>query len=329
LKSYNTFNVEASAAVIAFIENVDDIFEAKKQFQSLHKHFVLGGGSNTLFINNYEGLILKNEMKGIKITNSNQEYTWVECSGGEEWQHLVDFTILNDLVGIEYLSLIPGTVGASPIQNIGAYGTELKDCLDFIDTVEIATGEHRRFYNKDCQFGYRDSVFKHELKGKYFITAVTIKLSGNNNYNTEYADIKRKLQEIEVTELSGKLISDIVSEIRRTKLPDPSVLGNCGSFFKNCVIGIASFDKLKVHFPDIPGYPDCNGMVKIPAGWLIEKAGWKGRRVGDVGVYEKHALILVNYGTATGKDIYDLSENIARDVEDKFGIHLEKESNIV
>jgi len=329
LKNYNTFNIEARAEVVAFIESVADVFEAKKQFHGLNNYFVLGGGSNTLFKNNFEGLIFKNEMKGIKITNSNQDHAWIECSGGEEWQHLVDFTISNNLAGIENLSLIPGTVGASPIQNIGAYGTELKDCLDFADAVDITTGEYRRFYNKDCQFGYRDSIFKHELKDKYFITGVTVKLSKSKEYNTEYADIKHKLQELEDTELSGKRISDIVSAIRRTKLPDPSVLGNCGSFFKNSVIDVASFNKLKLSFPDIPGYSDCDGLVKIPTGWLIEKAGWKGRRLGDAGVHEKHALILVNYGTATGKEIYDLSENIVHDVENIFGIHLEKEANIV
>ena len=329
LKSYNTFNVEAHAAAMAFIESVDDIFEAKKQFQDLHEHLVLGGGSNTLFLNDFDGLILKNEMKGIAIIDSSSEYAWVACSGGEEWQHLVDFTVSHQLAGIENLSLIPGTVGAAPIQNIGAYGTELKDCLDHVDAVDMVTGDSRRFSAQDCRFGYRDSIFKQDLKGRYFITAVTLKLSRKKRYNIDYIDIQQKLRDHAGVALSGKLISDIVSEVRRTKIPDPAELGNCGSFFKNCVIDGPSFDTLKADYPDIPGYPDSNGQIKIPAGWLIEKAGWKGKRVGDAGVYEKHAIILVNYGTATGKDIYDLSENIVRGVAETFGIRLEKEVNLV
>ena len=329
LKSYNTLNVEASALYFALIENEADIREAVASVSGVPKIFTLGGGSNVVFIADFDGLVLKSIMKGIRAVRSSEEFVWIECYGGEEWQALVDYATNNELSGIENLTCIPGSVGAAPVQNVGAYGVEIKDVLELVEAIEIETGELRVFSNNDCRFGYRDSIFKHELKDRYFVTKITIRLSRKQSFNLDYGDLRRKLAEYGDQALSARLISKVISEIRAVKLPDPKVLGNCGSFFKNCIVTPDVFDRLKMLHPAIPGYTEITGKIKIPSGWLIEQCGWKGWRKGDVAVCEQHALILVNYGNATGLDIYTLSEDITTSVNEKFGLVLEREALII
>jgi len=240
------------------------------------------------------------------------------------------YAIESNLGGIENLSLIPGTVGAAPMQNIGAYGVEIKDTFDSLEAVHIETGQLRTFTNADCQFGYRESIFKHAYKGQYIITSVTFRLVKNpTTFNTSYGDIQKTLQEMGVTELSLKAVSDAVIHIRQSKLPDPKEIGNAGSFFKNPVIPRTQFEQLLQHYPALPSYPAENGMIKVPAGWLIEQSGWKGVQVGNTGVHKRQALVLVNYGNATGLEIKQLSETIQASVKEKFGIALQAEVNFV
>lgn len=290
---------------------------------------VLGGGSNILLTDNVPGLIIKNEIDGIAIAEVSKEETLIEVGGGVEWHDLVLWAIGNDLGGIENLSLIPGSVGAAPIQNIGAYGVELKDVFHSLEAVELATGKVHTFNLSDCNFGYRDSYFKKEGKGKYFISKVRLKLSvRNHELNLSYGAIERTLEEMEVQNPTVQDVSHAVISIRRSKLPDPKEIGNSGSFFKNPELSKEDFNPLFEQYPNIPKYELPNEKVKVPAGWLIEQAGWKGKRFGDIGCHEKQALVLVNYGNGNGKDIWDLAQKIQNSVKDKFGVQLTPEVNI-
>lgn len=330
LRSLNTMHISAEAQSFITVSNheilqqiiIDKLFDTSNTL-------ILGGGSNILFTRNYEGLILKNDLKGILIEEEDNDHCFVRCGGGESWHKLVMFSVEKDLGGIENLSLIPGTAGAAPIQNIGAYGIELKNTLYTVEAVHMHTGETRIFTNTECKFGYRDSIFKSEYRNLYFITAIVLKLNKRPVFHVSYGAIRDTLEKMNVTELSVKAISDAVIHIRRNKLPDPDVLGNAGSFFKNPEILTEQFEKLQRSFPSIPGYPAPNNMIKVAAGWLIEQCGWKGKRIGDTGAHADQALVLVNYGNATGNEIFTLAKEIQKSVRDKFDIQIQTEVNII
>ncbi len=327
LRPYNTFGIDAQAEAFVEIFSTDDLLRVL-----FHNHlpiFVLGGGSNVLFTQDVEGLVLKNSIKGIEILEENDKNALVSVGAGEEWHQLVLWSIQQGLGGLENLSLIPGTVGAAPIQNIGAYGVELKDCFVRLEAVNLQTMHVEIFNHKDCEFGYRDSIFKHNAKGRYVITSVFLQLSKQPIIKSDYGDIQRVLQEAGIDQPTIEDISKAVTQIRQSKLPDPKELGNAGSFFKNPEISLDFYTTLKEKFEDIPSYPMGASSVKVPAGWLIEQCGWKGRRVGNCGSHAKQALVLVNYGKATGDEIEQLAYNIIDSVEEKFGIRLTTEVNVV
>jgi UDP-N-acetylmuramate dehydrogenase len=330
LKPYNTFGIDAKARYFVEVNNKTELRDAlyEKSF-SLNKRLILGGGSNVLFTKDFDGVVIKVNIKGIKKTKENDDFVWVKAGSGESWHALVLFSIANNLGGIENLSLIPGSVGAAPIQNIGAYGVELKDTIHEVKALNIPTTEVHVFDKNDCQFGYRDSIFKNEAKDKYVILSITLKLAKKPKFNVEYGAIQETLTQNGINELSVKAISDAIISIRQSKLPNPAEIGNAGSFFKNPVISTSHFEKLKTEFGDVPYFPINAETVKVPAGWLIEKAGWKGFKEGDIGVHAKQALVLVNYGNGTGLEIKHLSEKIQKSVADKFGVALQAEVNII
>lgn len=330
LRPYNTFGIAANAAFFTEINSTDDIIEAYRDGTTqLLKKLVLGGGSNVLLTGNFNGLVLRINLKGINIIREDASYVWVKAGAGEKWHELVMWCIERNLAGIENLSLIPGNVGAAPMQNIGAYGVELKDTFDELQAFNTNDFKIEEFANDDCQFGYRESIFKRYLKGQYIITAVTLKLSKHPKFNISYGAIEQELNKMGVEELSIKAISQAVINIRQSKLPDPAVLGNAGSFFKNPEIDAAVFEELKIKFPAMVGYPSSAGMMKVAAGWLIEQCGWKGKRVGNTGSHKDQALVLVNYGQATGDEVYTLALEIKKSVAEKFGIAIEPEVNVI
>lgn len=330
LKNLNTFGIDAKAKYFIEFKSVEELQEILNDARfKREEKLVLGGGSNLLFTKDFDGLVLQNKIKEIKIVQENDDFVSVKSGAGEVWHELVLFCIEKNFGGIENLSLIPGTVGASPMQNIGAYGVEVKDSFESLEAVNQEDGSQRTFYKEDCQFGYRESVFKKSLKGKYIITSVTFRLSKNPIFNTSYGAIHTTLEEMGVKNPSIKSISDAVCQIRRSKLPDPAVIGNAGSFFKNPEIPESQYEKLKQQFPEIPSYKTIPGMVKVPAGWLNEQCGWKGKIVGHTGVHKNQALVLVNHGGAKGAEVKKLSEDIRASVKEKFGIELETEVNII
>lgn len=329
LKSLNTFGIEVSTRQYAVFHDVREL-QQLLQCPSLDKGrlLVLGGGSNILFTQDYDGTVLHNKILGMEVIDGQEDHALVQAGGGVVWHELVLFAIEKGLGGIENLSLIPGTVGAAPLQNIGAYGVELKDVFHSLEAVDIHSGQVKTFLAEDCRFGYRESIFKKELKGRYIITQVTLRLSKKPVFNTSYGAIRDTLAAMNVTELSLKALSDAVCHIRRSKLPDPVVIGNAGSFFKNPEISPEAFAALKSRFPDVPSYPAARQQVKVPAGWLIERAGWKGKKFDNYGVHKDQALVLVNYGGAQGSQIQDLAHQIIRSVQETFGITLSPEVNI-
>jgi UDP-N-acetylmuramate dehydrogenase len=283
-----------------------------------------------LFINDaFDGLVIKIDIKGIAVLEETDQSVLLEVGAGEVWHDLVVHTIEKGYSGLENLSLIPGTVGAAPMQNIGAYGVEIKETFDSLEALHLESGESRRFTNAECRFGYRESVFKHELKGQYIITSVRFRLSKMPVFHTSYGAIQDTLREMGVGELSVKAVSEAVCRIRRSKLPDPAQIGNAGSFFKNPEIPKAQYDALKAQYPDMPGYITSQDLVKVPAGWLIEQCGWKGKIVGDTGVHKLQALVLVNYGNAKGREIKALAEQVQQSVQERFGIRLTPEVNFL
>lgn len=328
LQAYNTFGLEANAADFVCINSLDQLRKVLQDNTLEVK--ILGGGSNILLTKDVDFLVLKNELKGKSILSRGKEGVKVAVYSGENWHQFVLWTLDNQLAGIENLSLIPGTLGASPIQNIGAYGVELKDVFVELEAVHLSTGELRTFTKEECQFGYRDSVFKRELRGQYFITKIILELKDfeEAEVSTSYGAIQHILEQKKITSPTPKDISDAVIEIRSSKLPDPKDLGNAGSFFKNPVISAAHFKRVQAKFPDIVHYPLTDGTFKVPAGWLIEHAGWKGKRIGNTGSHARQALVLVNYGGATGQEIKQLSDDIIQSVKDKYDISLEREVNI-
>lgn len=325
LKNYNTFGIDVIAN--RFIE-INSISELKKIVASEKNIFLLGGGSNMLLTKPIDKLVIHLNLKGILVKDMEKEFVFVTAEAGENWHEFVLWCITQNYGGLENLSLIPGNVGTSPIQNIGAYGVEIKDTFHQLEALEIATGEIKTFTKEACNFGYRNSVFKNELKGKYIITNVTFKLTKTNHKtNTSYGAIKTYLQNIPKPTI--KDISNAVIAIRQSKLPDPKEIGNSGSFFKNPVVDKELFLKLEKNHPNIPHYIVSKNEIKIPAGWLIEQAGFKGKRFGDAGVHEKQALVLVNYGNASGEEIFNLAKKIQQTVKNLFHINLDMEVNII
>ena len=327
LKTFNTFGINAKAKRFARIQSTEKL----SSFLKTNKEplFILGGGSNILLTKDVEALVLKNEIRGIEIIKSFKNTVHVAVGGGENWHQFVLWAIRKKLGGIENLSLIPGTVGASPIQNIGAYGVELKDVFVKLEAIDIASGKKKVFYKKDCHFGYRDSIFKRTLKGKLLISKVVFRLSKKPVINTSYGAIQAVLKERNIKKPTIKNVSDAVIHIRSSKLPDPAVLGNAGSFFKNPEISDRAFQKLQKQFPNIVFYNLPNGKVKIPAGWLIEYCGWKGKKIGRTGSHAEQALVIVNYGGATGEEIKAHAERVIASINNTFGIKLIAEVNVV
>ncbi len=328
LRKYNTFGIDARAARFAAFQNVDELAELIS-LSAGKPSLILGGGSNILLTRNVEGLVLKNELMGIEKISEDEKHVYIRAGAGENWHAFVLHCIANNWAGVENLSLIPGCVGASPMQNIGAYGVEIKDVFHSLTAYHINEHYLHSFNLADCEFGYRESVFKRKYKGQFVITDVTYRLRKHPVFNTSYGAINEELAKMDVKELSIRAVSDAVIRIRSSKLPDPAQIGNAGSFFKNPSVSNEKFAGLQQQFPAIVGYKNNDGSVKLAAGWLIEQCGWKGYREGDAGVHAKQALVLVNYGNATGKEIYDLSEKVVRSVEEKFGVELEREVNIV
>ena len=322
LLPYNTFGIDVPAA---FFTEVTDVAMLAELGGLPYQKYVLGGGSNVLLTGPVEGLVLQNKLKGMELIKEDAKHVWLKVASGEVWHELVMYTIEQGWAGIENLALIPGTAGASPMQNIGAYGIEAKSV---IESVTFWHWEERKFIsysNEECRFGYRDSVFKHELKDKVFITSVVYKLNKRPSFNTSYGAIEQELAQMGVKEISVQAIAQAVINIRTSKLPDPKQIGNAGSFFKNPTIPISQYQQLLTQYPDMPSYPVDDARVKVPAGWLIEQCGWKGYRKGDIGVHARQALVLVNYGHAAGNELWALSGEVVASVQQKFGIELERE----
>lgn len=330
LKSLNTFGIDVKARLLGRFESADGIagLFADERLKGL-PHMILGGGSNLLFTKDYEGLILKNEITGIEKTGEDDDHIYIKAGAGENWHQFVLHTLAQGWAGLENLSLIPGNVGASPMQNIGAYGVEVKDRFHSLEAYEISTGKVLEFDAEACNFGYRESIFKRAGKDKYVILNVTFRLFKRPQLSTHYGAIGAELARLGISDPGISDVSRAVINIRNSKLPNPAVLGNAGSFFKNPVVSQADFERLQAAHPDAPHYPSADGQVKLAAGWLIEQAGWKGKRVGNCGMHAMQALVLVNYGGATGDEIWAHSEAVKNDVFQKFGVELEREVNIV
>ena len=329
LKNYNTFGIEAKAKEFVSVHSSDELIEILQQ-RPASKKFILGGGSNMLLTQDVDALVIHLDLKGKKIIDENDDFVWVESQAGENWHEFVLWTIDQNFGGLENLSLIPGNVGTTPIQNIGAYGVEIKDTFVLCEAIHIETQELLVFTNEKCKFGYRESIFKNEIKDEFVITSVVFKLTKRNHkLNTSYGAIEAELEKQHIKNPSLKDVSNAVIAIRQSKLPDPKELGNSGSFFKNPVILKSDFEKIQQKFPEIPHYVVTETEVKVPAGWLIEQAGFKGKRFGDAGIHKNQALVLVNYGNATGQEILEVSKNIQKTILDTYGIAIEAEVNII
>ncbi|AWI25838.1 UDP-N-acetylmuramate dehydrogenase [Flavobacterium pallidum] len=329
LKKYNTFGIEAFAKQFVAIHNTDELKQILEQNTSKEK-FILGGGSNMLLTQDIDALVIHIDIKGKKVIFENDDVVEVQCNAGENWHEFVLWTIDHGFGGLENMSLIPGNVGTTPVQNIGAYGTEIKDTFVSCEAMDIKTLEIRTFSNTECAFGYRESIFKNEAKGQYIITSVTFRLTKKDHkINTSYGDILAELAKKNIETPTLKDVSNAVISIRKSKLPDPAELGNSGSFFKNPIIPKVQFDAIKEKFPEIRFFPVSDTEVKVPAGWLIEQAGFKGKRFGDAGVHKNQALVLVNYGNATGAEILEVSRKVQQAVFDIYGINIEAEVNII
>jgi UDP-N-acetylmuramate dehydrogenase len=330
LLPYNTFGIDCQARWYMELNSEEKALEfLVDNLHHEHPVWILGGGSNVLLTGDLDGLVIRNTILGREVVREDEKYVWLKVGAGENWHELVLFCLDQHWGGIENLSLIPGCVGAAPIQNIGAYGVELKDVFVELSALRLNTGVPRLFRAQDCQFGYRDSYFKRQGQGKYLITSVTLKLNkAPHPLHTSYGAIARELNQNYTTPYTIRDVSETVIRIRQSKLPDPAQIGNAGSFFKNPVLSKETFHKLGAAYPQMPHYPQADGQVKVPAGWLIQTAGWKGKRQDNYGVHAQQALVLVNYGGANGHAIYALSQEILEDVAAKFGIELEREVNI-
>jgi len=330
LKRFNTFGVEAAAKAFVNAGSEDELFEilSNDELKS-YRRFILGGGSNILLTKDYDGLVIKNSIPGIEIISEDEQTAIIEAGAGVNWNELVNYCVNRNLGGIENLALIPGTAGAAPIQNIGAYGEELSETFESLRGFYTETGKPDIFYKSDCSFGYRYSIFKNELKNKFAVSKIRLKLNKDPEIRTGYGNVIEELEKTGKSSFNIKDISEAVTRIRREKLPDPAVTGNAGSFFKNPEIIPADYTFLKEKYPDIKGYPLDNGNIKLPAAWLIEKAGWKGFRKGNTGTHIRHALVIINYGEASGGEILHFAKEIKRSVYEKFEVVLEEEVNII
>jgi len=329
LKKYNTFGIEAKAKQFVAVHSVQDLKTILQENKS-QKKFILGGGSNMLLTKDIDALVIHIDLKGKKIIEENDDFVWVESQAGESWHEFVLWTIDQNFGGLENMSLIPGNVGTTPVQNIGAYGTEIKDTFVSCEAMTIENQEMKTFTKDECHFGYRESVFKNEVKNQYIITSVVFKLTKTNHkINTSYGDISSELEKNNITNPTLKDVSNAVIAIRQSKLPDPKELGNSGSFFKNPILLKSDFEKIHQQFPDMKYFDISETEVKVPAGWLIEQAGFKGKRFGDAGIHKNQALVLVNYGNATGQEILNVSKDIQETIFKTFGIHIEAEVNVI
>jgi len=329
LKNYNTFGIEAKARQFVAVHSLDELKTVLKQFQN-EKKFILGGGSNMLLTKDIDALVIHIDLKGKKIVKENDDYVWVESQAGENWHEFVLWTIDHNFGGLENMSLIPGNVGTTPVQNIGAYGTEIKDTLVSCDAINIETQQMRTFGKDECAFGYRESIFKNDVKDQFIITSVVFKLTKRNHkISVSYGDITAELAKNNISTPTLKDVSNAVIAIRQSKLPDPKQLGNSGSFFKNPILPKTEFEKIHARFPEMKYYEVSDTDVKVPAGWLIEQAGFKGKRFGDAGIHKNQALVLVNYGNATGQEILNVSKEIQKTIYDTFGIRIEAEVNVI
>lgn len=331
LLPYNTFHLSARARYFTVIRSISD---AQRLFASdifkKNQVLILGGGSNMLLTRDFPGLVVKNELKGIEIIDDREKNVVMKVQSGESWHGLVMHCVEKDLGGIENLSLIPGTVGAAPMQNIGAYGIEIEKVIHNVEAIELKTGNIRIFSKEECLFGYRESIFKQELKNQYFISSITLTLTKKDHqFNVSYGAIQDVLKEKNVEKLTVRAVSDAIIFIRKSKLPDPDFIGNAGSFFKNPSIDFHLFSALKKNFPTIPSFPGEKNLIKIPAAWLIENCGWKGKTLENIGVHKHQALVLVNYGGGDGKKIWQLAQDIQKSVKEKFQIELQAEVNVI
>jgi UDP-N-acetylmuramate dehydrogenase len=329
LKNYNTFGIEAKAKQFVAVHSISELQTVLQECRETKK-FILGGGSNMLLTKDIDALVIHIDLKGKKVLRQDDDFVWVESQAGENWHEFVLWTLDNNFGGLENMSLIPGNVGTTPVQNIGAYGTEIKDTMVSCEAMKITTQELRTFTNAECHFSYRESIFKQEIKDQFVITSVVFKLTKRNHkINTSYGDILAELTKKEITNPTIKDVSNAVIAIRQSKLPDPKELGNSGSFFKNPILLKSDFEKIHKKFPEMRYFEVSETEVKVPAGWLIEQAGWKGFRDGQIGVHARQALVLVNYGGGTGEQIKALSAKVQASVLEKFGISLSTEVNFI
>lgn len=330
LKSLNTFGIEAFAKFLTTLTSEAELLETIHNPQlKRERKLILGGGSNILLTKDFDGIVLLNRLSGIETIKEDSRSAFVKASAGVVWHQLVLYAIENNLGGIENLSLIPGCVGAAPIQNIGAYGAELKDVFYELEAFDLESGNKATFSHDACEFGYRNSVFKNTFKNIFIITSVTLRLTKQHKLNTSYGAIEQELQQMGITQPDIKSVSQAVINIRSSKLPDPAKLGNAGSFFKNPEITLDQFNQLKTKHPSIIGYPTQAGKIKLAAGWLIEQCGWKGLISGNVGMHRQQALVLVNYENATGSELYEHALKVQKSIKEKFDVNLEMEVNII
>ena len=330
LLKLNTFGIDVKAKYFTSINTINELIEVTKTnvFKDLEL-LILGGGSNILFTKDFDGLVILNNIKGKEIIDQNQQSIFLKIGAGENWHELVMYCVDNGWGGIENLSLIPGNTGTAPMQNIGAYGVEIKETFIELEALEISSGKIVKFNNSDCEFGYRESVFKNKMKNQYIILNITLELKKNPVLNINYGDVKAILESQNIKNPAIKEVSNAIISIRQSKLPDPKKIGNSGSFFKNPIVSLNQLELIKKKYPNVVNYEINENEFKIAAGWLIERAGWKGKKFNNYGIHEKQALVLVNYGLANGMEIFELSEKIILDIKDKFGIKLEREVNII
>ena len=328
IKSLNSFHLNISVKEYIRTDSIPDLKEWLSETKpDINKILILGGGSNLLFTSDYNGTVIHPAFDFIKTVSEDDDNILIEAGSGKNWDEFVEFCVANSYFGVENLSLIPGTTGAAPVQNIGAYGVEAKDVIEKVNGIYLESGNSFSLSNDECRFGYRNSIFKNELKNKVLITSVVFRLSKNETFNLRYGHLEEKVKGL--GEININNVRKAVISIRRSKLPDPDITGNAGSFFKNPEVPNGLYNELKNIYPDMPGYQSGNGKIKIPAGWLIDKAGWKGRSMGNAAVHSEQALVLINTGNATGKDIMALASAIEEDIRDKFGIELEKEVIVI
>lgn len=330
LKGHNSFGLDVRASAFVQVRSLEDLVAAVDLAMGSYPKFaVLGGGSNVLFTGDFDGLVIQMGLRGVRIVRQDESSVWIGAAAGENWSELVRFCVERNWWGVENLSLIPGTVGGAPVQNVGAYGVELKDVLHCVQGLDLQNGSIRTLSRDECEFGYRTSVFKEKLCRKFVVTSLVLQLSKEPKARIQYEGLARELGPLKFERISARDVAEAVCRLRRSKLPDPKEIGNAGSFFRNPEIPEADFEDLRSRHPGMPGFPAGSGRIRVPAGWLIEQCGWKGRRMGNAGVYEKHALVIVNLGGATGREILSLAHEVRASVLDRFGIRLEPEVRIL